>query len=352
MHRGNRCAGTVHAVARHTVTARTVRGVVAAVLLAAALPAVAASFTLRMLAGSSVDTATVTARDIAAIAAPPADLAVDVLPSIAADSLRRLRYEPSVHLAIVPVDAVQALVDAAARGDADATDVVRTLQVVMPLYVDEIHFIARADSPLGFVDEIRDARINFGERGTGPAVTVTTLYRLMFDAAPANASYLGTEDALVKLITDQSVDVVPVVGGQPAPLVAAMKPEARKFVKLLRVSNRHAATERAMATYPAAVVRARTYPNLLTDDVPTLGVRAVLVGNDHDSRPVREALARLARSLCRNLPALQKHGHPKWREVSGMLPDIGAGIPYHPATSKEINLCIADRVSGADGPVK
>ena len=35
--------------------------------------------------------------------------------------------------------------------------IIRPLRVIVPLYNEEIYFIVRADSPLNFVHEIRDA---------------------------------------------------------------------------------------------------------------------------------------------------------------------------------------------------
>jgi uncharacterized protein len=323
----------------------------AAIVLATVLVAVPARgiavTTLRFLADSPRDTSMQIGRDLATLAANPADVDLEVLPSIASDSLRRLRYERTVQLAIVQADVYQAMLDAADRGDAEATDIVRPLRAVMPLHHEELYFVVRADSDLAFVDEIRGARLNLGERGSGTAHATAGLYRLLFNAPPPDTStHLAPEDALVKLITDRSIDVVSLVAGQPAPLLAAMKPEARKFVKLLRWSPRHPASERVYMKFRPMTVRSRSYPNLLAEDLPALGVRTVLIANDHESRTLRDALARLARSLCRNLPALQQHGHPKWREINASLPDLGPGWVYHPATSKEINLCIADRVSG------
>lgn len=329
---------------------------VALLVLAAALvggPAGGFAATpLTMLADSPRDTSMQIGQDMAALAAGPADVELEVVPSLASDSLRRLRYERSVQLAIVQADVYQALIDAAAGGDAEATDILRPLYVVMPLYYNEILFVVRADSELAFVDEIRGARLNLGEPGSATAHSTALLHRLLFDAPPPAASTnLAPEDALVKLITDRSIDVVPVVAAQPAPLLAGMKPEARRFVKLLRVSPRHPSSERVHSKYRPMLVRARSYPNLLAEDLPALGVRTVLIANDHDSKTTRDALARLARSLCRNLPVLQQHGHPKWRETNASLPDLGAGWVYHPATSKEINRCIADRVQGDAAPV-
>ena len=39
----------------------------------------------------------------------------------------------------------------------------------------------------------------------------------------ASASYLPNDQALIKLITDRSVDVAVVAAGQPAPIIANMK---------------------------------------------------------------------------------------------------------------------------------
>src|SRR5437660_1029949 len=153
-------------------------------------------------------------RDIASFVAPPADIELDVLPSAgSAENVRRLRHEPGVKLAIVQSDVYQAFLDQAAGGNAEARDIIRPLRVIMPLYNEEIYFIVRTESPLMYVHEIRDARISAGELGSGTALTTTTLYRLMFNEpiAEANASFRSNEDALVKLITDKTIDVVAVI---------------------------------------------------------------------------------------------------------------------------------------------
>jgi hypothetical protein len=56
--------------------------------------------------------------------------------------------------------------------------------------------------------------------------------------ADANASYLSNEEALAKIITDTSLDVVVVVAGQPAKLFADMRPEAGGDSQLLRLDDK------------------------------------------------------------------------------------------------------------------
>lgn len=335
------------------MTPRCIALAIAAAIGLHATPGYAAALEIKLATAAPSATSTETGRDLAALVAPHASIELDVVPSAGlADNVRRLRHEPGVRLAIVQSDVYQAWLDQAARGDAEAAALVRPLRVVMPLYPEEIHFVVRADSDLEFIDEIKSARINIGEPGSGGALTTTTLYRLMFNTPlpRENTSQLSGEEALVKLVTDRTVDVVAVVAGQPAKLFAEMKPEARQFIKLLKFSDRHPSSGRMLRTYAPATLRARSYPNLLSSDLPGLAVKAVLLTYDDDSKPARDGLVRFARSLCSNLAVLQRNGHRKWREVEVMLPDLGNGWIYYPPTAKELYGCIAERVSGKIAP--
>src|SRR5436309_89637 len=136
--------------------------------------------------------------------------------------------------------------------------------------------VDRIATALSYCSCVEDAE---PELGSGTALTTSTLYRLMFGAplVETKTSFLSNEDALVKLITDKTIDVVAVVAGQPAKLLVDMKPEARQFIKLLKFDPNHAASKAALRIYFPATVRASRYPNLLTDGIPGLAVQAFLV---------------------------------------------------------------------------
>jgi TRAP transporter TAXI family solute receptor len=285
-------------------------------------------------------------KNLAQFVAPTADFELEALPSAgSAENVRRLRFESGVKFALVQSDVYQGFLDQAASGNADAKDMIRPLRVILPLYNEEIYFIVRADSELNFIHEIRNAKINVGELGSGTALTTTTLYRLMFDAPvpQRTATFLANEEALVKLIGDKSIDVVAVIGGQPTKLLADMKPEARNLIKLLKFDPAQPASQAALKTYVRATVRASSYPNLLTEDLPGLAVKAFLVTYDFSLKSTEDSLRRFARSLCQNFVVLQEKGHPKWREVELALPDLGRGWIYYPATTNELRSCIAAR---------
>lgn len=289
-------------------------------------------------------------RDIARLIAPDADIELEVLPSAgSSENVQRLRHEPGVKLALVQSDVYQAYLDLAAGGNAAAATIIRPLRVVMPLYNEEIYFIVRADSELKNIHDIQGARINAGPVGSGTALTTSTLYRVMFGTPlpEARTTFLTNEEALIKLISDKSIDVVAVIAGQPAKLLVDMKPEARQQIRLLRFDADAAPSKAALKTYFPATVRSSSYPNLLTEDMPGLAVKALLVTYDYNLQATRHHLTRLARSLCEQFPVLQSQGHPKWREVDLSLPDLGRGWFYYPPTARELKSCGAGSVAAA-----
>jgi TRAP-type uncharacterized transport system substrate-binding protein len=111
-------------------------------------------------------------RDLAKFVAPDAEIDLEVLPSVgSAENVQRLRYEPGVRFALVQSDVYQAFLDQAGAGNAEAGAIIKPLRVIMPLYNEEIYFIARADAPFKWVHEIKDARINVGPIRSGTAMS-------------------------------------------------------------------------------------------------------------------------------------------------------------------------------------
>lgn len=289
-------------------------------------------------------------RDLAKWVADPAEIDLEVLPSKgSAENVQRLRYEPGVKFALVQSDVYQGLLDQAGAGNTAAGQIIRPLRVILPLYDEEIYFVTRADSPLNFIHEMKDKKINVGPVGSGTALSATTLYKLMFGQAlpDANASYLSNEEALVRLTSDNSLDVVVIVAGQPAKLFADMKPEAREFIKLLRLDDKAPETISATKTYFPATIRSTSYPSWITEDIPTLTVKAFLVTYDYDLKMTQSYLNRFAETLCLNFDNLQNHGHPKWKQVKLELPPLGKGWAYYPPMERVLRACVARRAIAA-----
>lgn len=304
----------------------------------------------KIVTASSTGTYIQIGRDLAQWVAAPAGIGLEVLESKgSAENVSRLRFEPGVKLALVQSDVYQAFLDQAKAGNADAGQIIRPLRLVMPLYEEEIYFVVRADSPLNGIHEIRSKKIGVGPIGSGTALTARTLYQRMFDVPmpPDSAQYLTNEEALAQLTVEKTIDVAVIVAGQPAKLFAEMKPEARRFIKLLRRDDGAPEIARALGTYQAATVRAASYANWLTTDVPTLSVQAYLVTYDYGLRSTVNDLTRFADALCTNFDQLQAQGHPKWKQVKLDLPPLGPGWRYFPPMEKRLRACIAQRAPSA-----
>ncbi|MGB0127982.1 MAG: C4-dicarboxylate ABC transporter substrate-binding protein, partial [Rhodocyclaceae bacterium] len=132
-----------------------------------------------------------------------------------------------------------------------------------------------------------------------------------------------------------------VVAGQPAKLLVDMKPEVRQFIKLLKLDSEHPTSKAALSIYFPATVQAANYPNLLTEDIAGIAVKAFLVTYEYERRDTARNFMRFAQSLCSNFPRLQAEGHPKWREVELAQPELGKGWSYYPPVARQLRACIA-----------
>ena len=292
-------------------------------------------------------------RDIGKWVAPAADMDLTALPSEGSlQNIQRLRYEAGVKFALVQSDVYQSFLERAATGDKAAEQLIRPLRVILPLYDEEIYFVARADAPFNYIHEIKGRHINVGPQQSGSAITAASLYRTVF-GEPIGEDYVSNfsnEEALIRLVTDKSVDVVVLVAAQPSKLLADMKAEAGKYIKLLGLDPKAPDTAKAAKTYFTQTIRAAKYPQWLTEDVPTFAVKSVLVTYDYDVKNTQSNMSRFARSLCTNFAKLKQEGHPKWQQVSLELPSLPKGWSYYPPTERELRSC--GKHARAKTPVK
>lgn len=280
-------------------------------------------------------------RDIVKFVARPAGIGLDVVVTTGpAESLQHMQIASGASLALLQSDTAYAYADAAARGISDAGRLLVPVRVIASLYEEDIYFITRSDSAFNVLQDIRDARINIGPLKSGAALSATSIYRLLFGVPIPDhkVSFYGHEEALVKLITDLTVDVVVFVAAQPAKLLANMKPEARRFIKVLKFDASQAGSEAILQIYGASTVRAASYPNLLSEDIPSIATRVYLVAygqrRDEDAN-----LARFSRAWCKYIPRMQAEGHSKWREIEPALSDLKPGWNYAKPVVQELTRC-------------
>ena len=78
-----------------------------------------------------------------------------------------------------------------------------------------------------------------------------------------------------------------------------MKPEAQKYIKLLKFDPKHPSSKLPLTVYSHSTVKASSYPNLLKENFTTIAVGAFLVTYDYNLDSTVSNLTRFARSLVR-----------------------------------------------------
>jgi uncharacterized protein len=128
-----------------------------------------------------------------------------------------------------------------------------------------------------------------------------------------------------------------------------MKPQARQYIKLLKVDESQPATQSAYRVYFPATIRAANYASWLDADVPALSVMSFLVTSNEHRGSFEPLLTAFAQSLCRNVDTLKTRGHPKWREVE-LGKQVGFRFAYASASETEFKRCASRRPLSAAKP--
>jgi uncharacterized protein len=283
------------------------------------------------------------------------DLNFDALPSTgSAENVKRLFADNGVLLALVQSDFYQALQQEALNGSSEAKRMAQGLRVVMPLNTEELYFVVRTNSPINYVHEIKNKRINVGPLGSGGALSATMLYRKMFGYSinEKNISYLDNESALLKLATDSSIDVVVIVESQPAKIFAEMKPEAKQYIKLLQLQKWLPESKEALSKYRSSTILASSYPDFLTEDVEAFSTESLLMTIDAKSDSNQQVILRFAQSICQKMGLLKKDGHAKWKELSSDLVPSSTNWTYYLPTKKILTNCPGNTLPNTSKPIQ
>lgn len=237
-------------------------------------------------------------------------------------------------LAIVDDDRLRALRSASGPQDAQERP-----SIVLPLFPEEIYFIARADAPLRYIHDIKGSRINIGAAQEARATTAGIVYERLFGQAlpHSDVTELNRQEALHRLLVGDGVDVLVLIGAQPDVWLQSLQPEAAGALKFLQFDAADPADARLLQDYLPVTLHASGDNALPRQDVPSLGVMSFLVAYgkaDEHSDPIEA----VARALCAKLPQLRESGHPKWKEV-GAQPWRDSGWPAWGAAAKTFAGC-------------
>jgi hypothetical protein len=191
------------------------------------------------------------------------------------------------------------------------------LQLVAPLFNEQIQVLVRTDARWDYVRDIKGLRLNIGRADGARARTARALYQQMFGTPlpPAQANELDL-DAALGALQQRSGPIDAVVVVSEAPIEAQLQPALRRQVRELTIDARQMGT---VTSLPAFSISRRTQ-----QDRARISTTTYLVAPGAPPRPHDAALRRLAAALCRAQPALQSQGSPLLAGLrQGQQPDVG-----------------------------
>ena len=286
---------------------------------------------LTILTGSELGTYYAVARDLERLleeVVPEAGVDLDVVPSQGAlqNAIEVFRH-PSIHLGITQLDVV-AYLRLYGKEHEEARRVVEGLQLVLPLYDEEVHLLAR--SGIQGIAGLRGKRVAIGEPGSGTSVTALTLLHLA-GVKPRDVHTLEKGRAIEALRKGEIDALFDVVGAPARQLVEQVSAADRLNLLTIRLQP-HPDDAALAAVYVPTTIPAGTYP-WQERPVETVTIKSGVVA----SGTVRcEAIGAFARVAVDRLDWLRRNGHPKWQSVRLDREQI--------LTNPRLSTCVATRL--------
>jgi TRAP transporter TAXI family solute receptor len=244
---------------------------------------------------------------------------LSVIPSAGSlENIFKVYEYPSLQLGFSQFDSLSLVALEASVGDDEDADelskVVNSLQLVLPLYYEEVHVLAKAPEIKQLTD-LNEKSVAIGDPISGTYGTATILLDL-FQITPAEQLEMDAVTALDALQRGE-IDALIYVVGAPAKLFAGPLAvgDALHLVPI-EVPADLAKNELFQTFYRPATLPDATYI-WQKQAVATLAVGTVLFTSNHARNEGScQAIGRFAKMVYDNLEELGRTGHPKWKSVS------------------------------------
>lgn len=201
-------------------------------------------------------------------------------------------------LAIVQLDALRYFADAMRQEQ--GLDIFEKVKVVLNLYPEEIHVLAR-DRNISAFYHLEKKRVSVGPQNSGSALTAELLFRV-YDIDVQRFQY-SPKGALERLEKGE-LDAMVFVGGAPVPFFEKLD-KPFHFVRLPR-------NDALGQIYQRKTLGKELYP-WVDSGTETYAVHSVIVGLDRKDEKYIETLQRLILSVLNHKEELESQGHPKWK---------------------------------------
>lgn len=204
------------------------------------------------------------------------------------------------------------------------------LRSLLALHSELLTVIVRADSNINSIDELKGKKINLGPVGSGPRTIMSGLFQTLgwgvTDMGALTDMPFAAQSAA---LCDSQVDAIVFI--VPHPNAAVQEALARCPTKLLPING--VAVEQFVATnnfYAKAPIPGGLYAGQAAD-VPSFGVRALLVAS---SKLSEEAAYTIAKAAMGNIAQLNSTHPALARLTAADLAPTGFALPVHPGVAK------------------
>ena len=207
---------------------------------------------------------------------------------------------------------------------------VEKVRAIANLYPESIHLVARADSGIASVADLRGKKVSLDEPGSGTLVDARIILEgYGLTEADVEAEFLKPNQA-ADLMRDGNMDAFFFVGGFPAGAIAELA--TSMDIALVPISGQEG--EGILEEYQffaKHVVPGGTYEGI-DEDVETLSVGAQWVTSADQPE---ELIYEITKALWNdNTRALLDSGHAKGKSITKETALQGIGIPLHPGAER------------------
>jgi len=251
------------------------------------------------------------------------------------DTIERLRGSATPAVGVVPSDMPGIM---SQSPDAEMNRLAEHLHLLFPLYLEEVHLLARKD--IQRIEDLNGKRVIVGVQGSRTWLTAQHLLQKLKVQPGVVINAVSPLKAIVAVLRG-TADAMFYVGDKPALPFMRMRNLLGddRYASLLQDINfvpLH--PEQVGQEYLASTLGPQDYTWVKTP-VPTLAVQMVLASFDASQPAARPddrycgQLVNLTQAVRDNFDALQHSGHSKWQEVD--LDNRLAAWKYHSCTPSE-----------------
>ncbi|HYE50590.1 MAG TPA: TAXI family TRAP transporter solute-binding subunit [Azospirillaceae bacterium] len=224
------------------------------------------------------------------------------------------------------------------------------LRAIANLYIETIHLVVRADSPIHTVADLKGKRVAIGEKGSGTLVSARVLLNAYgLTEKRVQAEFLNPGTASDRLVEGE-MDAFFIIGGYPLPAVADLA--ARVPIRLVPLADARAdKAEQRLPFFTEALIDEGVYGGVPA--TRTLGVGAQWLVH---AEVADEIVYGIAKALWQ--PAtlrLLEEGHPRGASIRPEDALKGLAVPLHPGAERyyrEAGYDLSRSAQAAEAPVR